>query len=49
MFSGIHRYKSHSEFLTEDDILRVDKLIRDLCSFFREKFPFVKIAEIAHT
>ena len=48
MFSGIHRYTSHSEFLTEDDILRVDKLIRDLCSFFREKFPFVRFTLKLH-
>ena len=48
MFSGIHRQTSHSRFLTEDDILMIDRSIKNFCEYFREKFPTVRFTLKLH-
>ena len=48
MFSGIHKLTAHSTFITEDEILLIDRSIRKFCSYFREKFPEVRFTLKLH-
>ena len=47
-FSEIHKQISHSHFLSDRDIQRVQMSITSYCDYFREKFPAVRFTPKMH-